>query len=164
MYYISSFLLIPKGSRVLPLLIRYASLAFPTLSLLYVMSSSGISVMSVSGVIISEKMFWDCGEFGDIRWVVNWSALFVTELELSNKRSGTRLKTESETGERRYGRVTLARFARVTLLRHALTISLLILRKKRPTVLQSTLFVERYLSRRSVLPMYCLQQWLYSTM
>ena len=81
-----------------------------------------------------------------------------------NKRSGTRLKTESETGERRYGRVRLARFARVTLLRHALTISLLILRKKRPTVLQSTLFVERYLSRRSVLPMYCLQQWLYSTM
>ena len=57
MYYISSFLLIPKGSRVLPLLIRYASLAFRTLSLLYVISSSGISVMSVSGVIISEKMF-----------------------------------------------------------------------------------------------------------
>ena len=57
MYYISSFLLIPKGSRVLPLLIRYASLAFRTLSLLHVMSSSGISVMSVSGVIISEKMF-----------------------------------------------------------------------------------------------------------
>ena len=27
----------------------------------------------------------------------------------SNKRSGTRLKTESETGERRYGRVRLAR-------------------------------------------------------
>ena len=45
-----------------------------------------------------------------------------------NKRSGMRLKTESETGERR--------FARVRLLRHALPISLLILRKK-PTVLQS---------------------------
>ena len=35
-----------------------------------------------------------------------------------------------------YGRVTLARFARIRLLRHALPISLLILRKK-PTVLQS---------------------------
>ena len=35
-----------------------------------------------------------------------------------------------------YGRVRLARFARVRLLRHALPISLLILRKK-PTVLQS---------------------------
>ena len=57
--------------------------------------------------------------------------------EQSNKRCGTRLKTESETGERRYGRVRLARFARVRLLRHALPISLLILRKK-PTVLQST--------------------------
>ena len=34
------------------------------------------------------------------------------------------------------GRVRLARFARVTLLRHALSISLVILRKK-PTVLQS---------------------------
>ena len=44
-----------------------------------------------------------------------------------------RLKTESETGERR---VRLARFARVRFLRHALPISLLILRKK-PTVLQS---------------------------
>ena len=44
--------------------------------------------------------------------------------EQSNKRSGTRLKTES------------ACFARVRLLRHALPISLLILRKK-PTVLQS---------------------------
>ena len=36
-----------------------------------------------------------------------------------------------------YGRVRLARFARARLLRHALPISLLILRKK-PTVLQST--------------------------
>ena len=35
-----------------------------------------------------------------------------------------------------YGRVRLARFARIRLLRHALPISLLILRKK-PTVLQS---------------------------
>ena len=56
--------------------------------------------------------------------------------EQSNKRSKTRLKTESETGERRYGRVRLARFARVRLLRHTLPISLLILRKKQ-TVLQS---------------------------
>ena len=45
--------------------------------------------------------------------------------EQSNKRSGTRLKTESETGER--GSVRLARFARVRLLRHAL----LILRRKK---------------------------------
>ena len=50
--------------------------------------------------------------------------------EQSNKRFGTRLKTER--------RVTLARFVRVRLLRHALPISLLILRKK-PTVLQSSL-------------------------
>ena len=31
----------------------------------------------VSGVISSKEMFWDCGGFGDIRWVVNWSAVFV---------------------------------------------------------------------------------------
>ena len=55
--------------------------------------------------------------------------------EQSNKRCGTRLKTESETTP--YGRVRLARFARIRLLRHALPISLLILRKK-PTVLQSS--------------------------
>ena len=41
-----------------------------------------------------------------------------------------------------YGRVSLARFARVRLLRHALPISLLILRKKR-TVLQSNGIVYR---------------------
>ena len=40
-----------------------------------------------------------------------------------------------------YGRVRLARFARVRLLRHALPISLLILRKK-PTVLQSKSFAD----------------------
>ena len=63
--------------------------------------------------------------------------------EQSKKRSGTRLKTDSEIGERRYGRVRLARFARVRLLRHTLPISLLILRKK-PTVLQSKgLFTQR---------------------
>ena len=50
--------------------------------------------------------------------------------EQSNKRCGTRLKTESESGERRYGRVRLARFARIRLLRHALPISSLILREK----------------------------------
>ena len=44
---------------------------------------------------------------------------------------------EREWGETLDGRVRLARFARVRLLRHALPISLLILRKK-PTVLQST--------------------------
>ena len=43
-----------------------------------------------------------------------------------------------ETPHTSYGRVRLARFARIRLLRHALPISLLILRKK-PTVLQSTL-------------------------
>ena len=47
----------------------------------------------------------------------------------SNKRSATRVKTESETGEP-VGRMRLARFARVRLLRHALQISLLTLRKK----------------------------------
>ena len=45
-----------------------------------------------------------------------------------------------ETPHTPVGRVRLARFARVRLLRHALPISLLILRKK-PTVLQSTTFV-----------------------
>ena len=44
--------------------------------------------------------------------------------EQSNKRCGTRLKTESVASGR------LARFARVRLLPHALPISLLILRKK----------------------------------
>ena len=60
--------------------------------------------------------------------------------EQSNKRSRTRLKTESETGERRvfflsphtpYGRVRLARFARMKLIRHALPFSFPILRKNR---------------------------------
>ena len=57
--------------------------------------------------------------------------------EQLNKRSGTRVKTGSKTGERRYGRERLARFARVRLLRHALPLSLLVLRKK-TTVLQPT--------------------------
>ena len=48
MYYISSFLFIPNGSRALPLLMRYASLAFRLNSLLDLMSSSGISVMSLA--------------------------------------------------------------------------------------------------------------------
>ena len=44
--------------------------------------------------------------------------------EQSNKRSGMRLKTESETGEHTpYERVRLARFARVRLLREALPFS-----------------------------------------
>ena len=56
---------------------------------------------------------------------------YSSKREQSNKRSGTRLKTESETGERQFFSL-----ARVRLVRHALPISLLILRKK-PTVLQS---------------------------
>ena len=44
--------------------------------------------------------------------------------EQSNKRSGARLKTESE-----HGRVRITRFPRLRLLRHSLPISLLILRK-----------------------------------
>ena len=89
--------------------------------------------------------------------------------EQSNKRSGTQLKTESETwGETLkirtvrfayfflsphtpYGHVRLARFARVRLLRHALPISLLILRKK-PTVLQSTAPPGGRAFKRGVLP------------
>ena len=58
--------------------------------------------------------------------------------EQSNKRSGTKPKTESETGKRRLTRPTGlwgSRASRVRLLRHALPISLLILRKK-PTVLR----------------------------
>ena len=46
-FLISCFLLIPKGSRVLPLSMKYASLAFRALSL-YLMRSSGISVMSLA--------------------------------------------------------------------------------------------------------------------
>ena len=42
------FYLIPEGSRVLPLLLRYACLAFRTLSLLDLMSTSGISAMSLA--------------------------------------------------------------------------------------------------------------------
>ena len=37
------------------------------------MSSSDV----VSRVIISKKVFWDCGGFRDIRCVVNWSAVSV---------------------------------------------------------------------------------------
>ena len=49
MYYISSFLFIPNGSRALPLSMSYASLAFRSLSLLDLMSSiSGIIVMSLA--------------------------------------------------------------------------------------------------------------------
>ena len=48
MFYISSVLFIPNGSIVLPLSMRYASLAFRTLSLLDLMSPSGISVMSLA--------------------------------------------------------------------------------------------------------------------
>ena len=51
----------------LPRSMRYAALAFRTISLLDLMSSSGISV--IRRVIISTKMFWDCGGFGE--WVVN---------------------------------------------------------------------------------------------
>ena len=70
--------------------------------------------------------------------------------EQSNKRSGTRLKTESKAGERRwkygfflsphtpYGHMRLASFASaLRLLRHVLLITLLILKKKNPAVLQS---------------------------
>ena len=48
MYHISSFLFIPTGSRVFPLSMWYASLAFRTLSLLNLMSSSGISEISLA--------------------------------------------------------------------------------------------------------------------
>ena len=59
--------------------------------------------------------------------------------------SSTREQSKAENRERDWGetphtpvgRVRLARFARIRLLRHALPISLLFLRKK-PTVLQST--------------------------
>ena len=69
--------------------------------------------------------------------------------EQSNKRSGTRLKTESEvetlkircffSGLTRPKGVWGSRASRASLLRHALPIFLLILRKK-PTVLQSNCF------------------------
>ena len=65
---------------------------------------------------------------------------YSSKRELSNIRSGTRLTAESETGERRrlirLTGVGGRRLARIRLLRYALPISVLILRKK-PTVLQS---------------------------
>ena len=70
-----------KVQEFLPLSMRYASLAFRTLSLLDLMSSSGISVIWLAEWSFSKKVFWDCGWFGgwfrDIRWIVNWSAVFV---------------------------------------------------------------------------------------
>ena len=48
MYYISSFLFISNGSRLFPPSMRYVFLAFRTLSLLDLVSSSGISVMSLA--------------------------------------------------------------------------------------------------------------------
>ena len=54
----SSFLiLISKGSRVLPLSMRYASLAFHTLSLLDLVSSSGMSMMSLAERSLVRKCF-----------------------------------------------------------------------------------------------------------
>ena len=54
----ASFLFIPKGLRVLPLSMRYAFLAFRTLSLLDLVSSSGMSMHDVvSRVIIGKKVF-----------------------------------------------------------------------------------------------------------
>ena len=72
-------------------------------------------------------------------FVLDCKFAYSSTREQSNKRSGMRLKTEIETG-----RVGLSRFARVRLLRHALPISLLILRKK-PTVLQSRFVCKRFL-------------------
>ena len=54
---------------------------------------------------------------------------YSSKREQSSKRSGTGMKTESETGERLFFS-RLTRFARVRLLRHALPISWVILRKK----------------------------------
>ena len=88
------------------------------------------------GLFLDQCSLYDCF-FLDCKTVRIFA--YSSKREQSNKRSGTRLKTESETGERSYKRVRLARFARVRLVRRALPISLLILRKK-PTVLQSIFF------------------------
>ena len=56
---------------------RYASLAFRTLSLLDLMSSSGISVMSLAEWSLGKKAFWDCGGFRDIRWHRSPSSFFL---------------------------------------------------------------------------------------
>ena len=79
-----------------------------------------------------------CGHFIDCKTVRIFA--YSSTRQQSNKRCGTRLKTESETTP--YGRVRHARFARIRLLRHALPISLLILREK-PTVLQSLVISRR---------------------
>ena len=67
-----------EGSRVLLLSMRYASLAFRTLSLLDLMSSSGISLKSLAEwSLVRKKVLWDCGWFRDVRWIVNGSPVFV---------------------------------------------------------------------------------------
>ena len=70
-------------------------------------------------------------------WIVDCKTVrifaYSSTREQSNKRSGTSLKTERETGETphtSYGCARLARVGHVRLLRHAFQISLLILRKK----------------------------------
>ena len=92
--------MIPEGSRVLPLSMRCASLAFRTLSLLDLMSSSGISLKSF------------------------------TESSLVRKCSKTVVGLEMLDG-----------------LSTGLRCSL-----------------KRYLSRRFVSPVYCLEQWLHCIM
>ena len=57
---------------------RYASLAFRTLSLLDLISSSGMSVMSLAEWSLVRKCSETVsGGFRDIRWFVSWSAVFV---------------------------------------------------------------------------------------
>ena len=70
--------------------------------------------------------------------------------EQSNKTSGTRLKTESETG-RFFFRLT--RFARVRLLRHSLPISLLILRKKKQRFCSLGFTPYKYIIQKQKIPL-----------
>ena len=80
---------------------------------------SGLEVQIVSFWLI---FLWHCTKGEDLDCKTVRILAYSRTREQSNKRSGTRLKTER--------RVRLARFVRVRLLRHALPISLLILRKK----------------------------------
>ena len=91
MYYISSFLLIPRENDLAHSLLLipngfsslnqlcFSSFSYTALSsLLDLMSSTEWNKCDVVGrVITGKKVFWDCGGFRDIRWFVNWSAVFV---------------------------------------------------------------------------------------
>ena len=66
---------------MLPLVMRYSSLALRTLSRLEWTSSNGMSQWDViSGVMMSEKMFWYRGRLGYVCWLLNWSKVLLVDV------------------------------------------------------------------------------------